>query len=324
MNKYAFFTATTAAAVTVASFSAPASAYSLPFKDVGPNYEEAVDFLYENEVIKGVSATEFGTYKTLTRGDAAVILAEMLWLDTESAPDAGFKDVNSRVKGSVNALKEAGIISGITKTEFRPNEPLSRGAMAKILVLSFELQEYSEPTAFKDAAGAFKPYIEALYGTGVTNGKTSTLYGTDLNITRGDFANLLYRTFMFVIENSYYPVAVDATVTSATSTQIVLEEAAPEEYTPRDIADMFYFSLDYGDGTENDFDPTSFALSSDRKTLTIRHEDLTGKKGIMLIDDFETILEAPFDFTSAATTSSPNVEDSFEQPTDVPATEAAQ
>ncbi|WP_046178362.1 S-layer homology domain-containing protein [Domibacillus tundrae] len=327
MNKYAFFTAATAATVTVASFSAPASAaYEHPFTDVGDRYGEAVDFLYMIEAINGVSSTKFGTQQTLTRGDAAVILSNMLGLDTESAADAGFKDLNSRVKGSVNALAEYEIVSGVTATEFKPGEPLSRGAMAKFLVTAFELEEYAVETPFTDVGGVFEPYIEALYGTGITNGKTDTSYGTNQNITRGEFANLLYGTVLFDIENSYYPVPVDATVASATSTQIVLEEAAPEDYTPTDIADMLYFSIDYGDGTENDFEPTSYSLSADRTTLTIQHknEDLTGKKGIMLINDWETILEAPFDFTSATITSSANVEGSFEQPADLPATEAAQ
>lgn len=327
LNKYAFFTAATAATVTVASFSAPANAmYEHPFTDVGERYGEAVDFLYTIEAIKGVSSTKFGTQQSLTRGDAAVILASMLPIDVESAPDAGFKDLNSRVKNSVNALAEAGIISGVTKTEFKPGQPLSRGAMAKLLVTAYELEEYAEETPFTDVGGVFGTYIEALYGTGITNGKTATSYGTNQNITRGEFANLLYDTMWFEIENSYYPVPVEATVTSATSTQVVLEEAAPEDYTPRDIADMFYFSIDYGDGTQNDFDPTSYSLSADRTTLTIQHknEDLTGKKGIMLVDDWENVIEAPFDFTAATMTSSENVEDTFEQPADVPATEAVQ
>ncbi|MCP3760933.1 S-layer homology domain-containing protein [Domibacillus sp. A3M-37] len=325
MNKYSFFTAATAATVTVASFSAPASAaYEHPFTDVGDRYGEAVEFLYMIEAINGVSSTKFGTQQTLTRGDAAVILANMLGMDTESAPDAGFTDLNSRVKPSVNALAEYGIVSGVTATEFKPGQPLSRGAMAKFLVTAFELEEYAEETPFTDVGGVFAPYIEALYGTGITNGKTATSYGTNQNITRGEFANLLYGTVLFDMENSYYPVAVKATVISATSTQIVLEEAAPEDYTARDIADMFFFSVDYSDGTQSDFDPTSFTLSKDRTTLTIRHEDLTGKKGTMQIDDWETVVEAPFDFTPVTTTSSANVDGSFEQPEDLPATEAAQ
>lgn len=327
MNKYTFFSAAAAASVAVASFSTPASAefgdFEHSFTDVGERYDEAVSFLYAVEAINGVSKTKFGTQQTLTRGDAAVILANMLVLDIESAPDAGFKDLNSRVKNSVNALAEAGIISGVTKTEFKPGEPLSRGAMAKFLVTAFELEEYAEQTPFTDVGGVFKSFIEALYGTGITNGKTDTAYGTYQNITRGEFANLLYQTVVFDLENSYYPIAVSATITSETTTEIVMEEAAPEEYTPRDIADYFYFSIQYEDGTETDFEPTSYSLSADRKTLIIHHknESLAGKKGTMIIDDFEAAIEVPFDFAPVVT-SSVNIESAFSFISGLPVTTA--
>lgn len=307
MNTYKFFTVATAVTVAAVSVSAPASAASsYPFTDVGANYDEAVSFLYENDIINGISSTKFGTQQQLTRGDAAVILANTLWLDTESAPDAGFKDLNKRVKGSVNALAEAGIVAGVTETEFRPNDTLSRGAMAKFLVLGFELQDYETETPFTDVGGVFAPYIEAIYGAEITSGKTPTSYGTHLNITRGEFSNLLYKAFMFMIENSYYPTVESAQVLSTTSTQIILTEAVPAEYRPTDVADSFYFSVKLEDGSETDFEPTLSTLSADRKTLTIQHKnyDLDGKKGVLLIDDLEHVIEAPFNYEQTEITTS--------------------
>ncbi|OLN24244.1 hypothetical protein BTO30_01450 [Domibacillus antri] len=272
------------------------------FKDVSANYDEAVSFLYEFEIIKGVSSTEFGTYKPLTRGDAAVILANTLFLDTESAPDAGFTDVNSRIKGSVNALAEAGIISGVTSTEFKPNDTLSRGAMAKLLTLGFELQDYAVDTPFKDASGVFKPYINALYGAEITSGKSKDTYGTQLDITRGDFSNLLYRTILFADELYYFPVIGSYNLTSPTSIDITLTEAVPEEWNAKETVEFLQFSVQLKDGTETIFDPTAYRLSQDRKTVTVEHTtyDLTGKEGTLFIDDFENVIEIPFNFTTAA------------------------
>jgi hypothetical protein len=312
MNKYKFFTAATAFSVAAVSVLAPASAASIhSFTDVGPNYEESVSFLYENEIINGISPAKFGTQQQLTRGDAAVILANTLGLDTDNASDAGFTDLNGRVEGSVNALAEAGIVSGITKTEFKPNDTLSRGAMAKFLVLGFELQDYETETPFTDVGGVFAPYVEALYGTEITSGKTPTSYGTNLNITRGEFSNLLYKAFMFMIENYYYPTVESAKVISATSTQIVLTEAAPTEFRPKDIGDFFYYTIKLEDGSETDFDPNSYTLSADRKTLTIQHknDDLNGKKGVLLIDDLENVIEASFNYEQPSVTTSYNVTD---------------
>jgi S-layer homology domain len=264
-----------------------AAAYEMefdhPFTDVGTRYEEAVSFLYNSEILKGKTATTFGTHQSLTRGDAAVILANALGLDTENAPDAGFKDLNSRVRGSVNALAEIGIIAGKTADTFGTSDPLSRGAMAKFLVLGFELEDYAEPTPFTDARGVFAPYIEALYGTGITSGKTATSYGTHTNITRGEFANLLYSTIMFAF---YLPYAESVSSINSTSFSITLLETAPEDYTARDLWNMFSIDIELEDGSYNYFNPTSVTLSSDRNVLTVKHTtfDLAGKAGTIWVD----------------------------------------
>jgi len=192
-KSYRKFAATAATATLVATAVTPAfAAENLPFGDVNQNYAEAVGALYSKGIVNGVSKTEFGTYKPLKRGDAAVIIARALELDTKNAPDAGFKDVNSNIKGAVNALVAKGIISGVSKDKFDPDASLTRGQMAKILANAFDLSKYAKETPFTDLTSTFKPYVEALYGAGITKGKGST-YGTNENITRGDFANLLYK-----------------------------------------------------------------------------------------------------------------------------------
>ena len=107
-------------------------------------YDESVGYFYNEGIIKGKSNTEFGTYDSLKRGDAAVILSGALGLDTTSAPDAGFKDVNNRIKGHVNALVKEGVINGFSDTEFSPDTYLTRGQMAAILVRAFNLEKYTQ------------------------------------------------------------------------------------------------------------------------------------------------------------------------------------
>ncbi|MCH1625104.1 S-layer homology domain-containing protein [Ferdinandcohnia quinoae] len=288
-----FVTAGATAAIVATAVAPAAFAAEHPFTDVGPNYSEAVDFLYVTEIIQGTSTTTFGTYLNLTRGDAAVILANVLGLDTENAKDAGFKDLFPRIRGAVNALAEEGIISGVTKDKFDPHAPLSRGAMAKLLVKAFELEEYSTKTPFNDAAGVFKPYIEALYGTEITSGKSPTSYGTYQEITRGDFANLLYNTFIFILENgSIYVESVN--IIDSKSFTLQLEEPLDDEYTAEDITDLFYFWADFNDGTSLDLIANTSVISTDRKSITITHRDLTGEEGVLFIGDFEF----PFDYAA--------------------------
>jgi hypothetical protein len=288
-----FLAAGTSAAVVVSVVAPAASAESLhPFEDVSKNYDEAVGTLYEWGIVNGKSDTMFGTNLNLTRGDAAVIMANALGLDTEEAPDAGFTDLIPRIEGSVNALAEAGIISGVSKDKFAPNLPLTRGAMAKILVLGFELGDFAMETPFNDAVGAFGPYIEALYGTEITFGKTKDSFGTNLNITRGDFANLLYRTFIFIDENIYLPYAESAEIVDYNTLKVTIEEAAPEEYTAQDIAEGLMIGFEAKDGSMTIPGLLNAELSADRKTVTFDiSPSLEGKEGTLWIDDLELAVD---------------------------------
>jgi len=228
-KSYRKFAATAATATLVATAVTPAfAAENLPFGDVNQNYAEAVGALYSKGIVNGVSKTEFGTYQSLKRGDAAVIIARALELDTKNAPDAGFKDVNSNIKGAVNALVAKGIINGVSKDKFDPDAPLTRGAMAKILVNAYNLKDYAKETPFTDLTSTFKPYVEALYGAGITKGKGST-YGTNEKITRGDFANMLYKAMNVkpVVAESIKPID-DITVDEGTKLEDV---KLPEKVT---------------------------------------------------------------------------------------------
>ena len=159
--------------------------------------------------------------------------------------------------------------------------------MAKFLVLGFELEDYAEPTPFTDAHGVFAPYIEALYGTEITSGKTATSYGTHTNITRGEFANLLYNTIIFVIDNAYLPYAESVSSISSTSFSITLSETAPEEYTAGNLWNLFIVDIQLEDGSSSYMNPTSVTLSPDRNVLTVEHKtfDLAGKAGTIWVDD---------------------------------------
>lgn len=274
-----------------------ASAAQHQFTDVNPNYEEAVSFLYEFEIINGKTTTSFGTNLNLTRGDAAVILANTLGLDTENAASAGFTDLNTRVRGSVNALAAEGIIAGVSKDKFEPDSLLSRGAMAKFLDLGFGLEDYAEETPFTDvsASGVFTTHIEALYGSGITNGKTATTFGTYDNIKRGEFANLLYNTMFFF---SFTPYAESAKIVSPTTIEIIMEEVSPEGITAEELAEMFYIEAYFNNGSYKSLEFVGTSLSADRTMLTIElspESSLDGKKGKIEIDGMN---EIEFDYTT--------------------------
>lgn len=287
------FIVTSALALLIGtSFTQAASANSLPFTDVSGRHTEAVAFIYDNGFANGISNSKFGTNLNITRGDAAIILANLLGLDTITAPDSGFKDIKgTRHEGAVNALHELGYVSGFTDQTFRPSEQITRGAMAKMLVDSFGFPITNEPTHFTDVNSVFKPYIEALYWSGITSGATETTFGTHSKITRGDFAVFLYNSFLYY---DYVAFAQSTLLLNATTTEITLTEVAPEEYTAQEIAAMFYPYVELSDGSVLELTISNPVLSVDRSTLTITHDSLEGKAGTIRVDDTVT----PFDFTS--------------------------
>ena len=72
-----------------------------------------------------------------TRSQAAVLLVNLAGAEAEAAAQSGssaFQDVPAAIAGAVNYAAGQGWISGVTATEFRPNEPLTANAWAAFLL----------------------------------------------------------------------------------------------------------------------------------------------------------------------------------------------
>ncbi|UII55683.1 S-layer homology domain-containing protein [Cytobacillus spongiae] len=189
-KSYRKFVATAATATLVASAVAPAAAAG--FSDVSERYAESVNYLVENNIASGLTATTFGVSKEVKRVDAAVMLAKALGLDGADAPDAGFGDVPDRAKDAVNALKAAGFINGKTATSFGSDAPLTRGELAIILSNAYSLTGEGELT-FSDVNDRYAAAVKALVANEITSGKTATSFGTSDAVKRGEFAIFLHK-----------------------------------------------------------------------------------------------------------------------------------
>ncbi|MED3904387.1 S-layer homology domain-containing protein, partial [Geobacillus thermodenitrificans] len=193
-KSYRKFAATTATAAMVASAVAPVASLAAGFTDVAPQYKDAVDFLVSTGATNGKTETQFGVYEEITRLDAAVILAKVLKLDVDNAKDAGFTDVPSDRAKYVNALVEADVLNGKSDSKFGAYDKLTRVEMAKIIANAYKLEAKNDAALpFTDVNATWAPFVKALYDNGVTSGKTETSFGAYQNITRGDFAQFVYR-----------------------------------------------------------------------------------------------------------------------------------
>ncbi|MBM7609091.1 hypothetical protein JOD29_002357 [Lysinibacillus composti] len=205
-RKYLNAGITAALIVSSAAIAAPNQAKaSSDFLDIktGDYFYSAVKSLSERGIIKGFPNGTFKPNDHVTRGQAAIIIAGALGLDTTDVIDPAFKDIPKThpYYGAIAALHNAGILGGYSDDTFRPNEPILRYHMAKIIAKAFDLKG-AKPNAlpFKDIRGDYKNAIAALYENNITSGKTPTTFDGMANVTRGQLATFVVKAEQVDIE----------------------------------------------------------------------------------------------------------------------------
>jgi hypothetical protein len=188
------------AASTITAGMVPAvQAAEISFSDVQSNdyFYAAVKDLSERNIIKGYQDGTFRPYETVTRAQAAKMLALTLGLETSNVQNPEFTDVKTSdwYYGPVAALVNAGIIKGYDDQTFRPNDTLTRAQMAKMIALGFHLGETSVDK-FSDVKNSdwYSGYVGSLVEKEITTGTTPTTFSPNKQITRGQMAAFLYRT----------------------------------------------------------------------------------------------------------------------------------
>lgn len=201
-NKFNAFIAASATAVLVSTAVAP-TASAANFKDVpdSSRYKAATDFLFTKGV-KGFADGTFGVNANITRADAAVMLVNVLGLDIESAPSAGFTDVNERIAKHINALYAAEITKGAGNNKFNSYAQITRGELAIWLQKAFNLTAKEMKTTFADVGNRYKEAVAALVENKIAQGKNSTSFGITAPATRGEYSLFLERAFSAEVQIS--------------------------------------------------------------------------------------------------------------------------
>lgn len=172
-----------------------------PFTDVPPtkHFAEAVKDLAERNVVGGYRDGTFKPGNSITRGQAAAMIAKMTGLDTSHVKNPKYKDVSTEngYYKAIAAMTEQGIIGGYGDGRFGPNDPIKRGQMASILVKAFDLPRepvYNHP--FKDIrnSDSHADNILAIYALGITTGTSETMFSPNAPITRGQAAKMMKAT----------------------------------------------------------------------------------------------------------------------------------
>lgn len=177
-----------------------AEAATSPFKDIdqySSHYDNILK-LHSQGAISGFADNTFRPNQNVTRGQAAKMLATVLKLDLKNVQDPYYKDVpkGSEYYKYVAALQNAGIMSGYSNGTFMPNEVITRGQLAKMLVLGFKFEVASNYNhSFQDVNSQTSNaiYIQTLVDLKVTDGTTPVTFSPFNPVTRGQIASFIVR-----------------------------------------------------------------------------------------------------------------------------------
>ena len=131
----------------------------------------------------------------ITRAEATTIFFRLLTEESRSAnltKTNGYTDVASDAwyNTAVSAMTKAGIVDGYPDGTFRPDAPITRAEMAKIISLFAKLDK--SESRFSDIAGhwAEDVYQASPAGNGWIAGYPDSTFGPQRDITRAETATI--------------------------------------------------------------------------------------------------------------------------------------
>lgn len=154
----------------------------------------SIENLNKSGLIKGYPNGTFQAEATITRAEAASLIARSLQLKTTKSH--GFKDVNKNhfAYKDIAAVAEKGIVVGRAKGKFDPNGQLTRAEMASILNRAFYLSGNTQ-LEFIDVDPSHWAYkdIKVLVANELTSGFPDNTFKPNRPLTRAEFAAFLDR-----------------------------------------------------------------------------------------------------------------------------------
>ena len=171
---------------------------------------KAVDY----GLMNGYSATRFGYSDSMTRAQFTAVLVRMMGWNLETPETPTYADVPA--SHNWYSILETAAAHGVTDYDlgsgkyFRPDQPITRADMSKLLVQALGLENaagslnynrmspYSETlhhTPFTDLPEGNEGYISVAYTIGMTKGITDTTFGPELTATRAQAAAMLVRIY---------------------------------------------------------------------------------------------------------------------------------
>ena len=185
-------------------------------------FEAVVDCLAYWGITKGTSATTYSPGSAVTRGQMAAFIARLIETSGGTLPagtDMFWDDETSVFEDEINQLAAAGVVNGTGVGTYSPQLLVTRGQMAKFLVLAYEYRATEEGldgiTAdadyFPDDSSSWaEAWINAAATVGFTGGHVDGTYRPDDAVRRDHMAAFLTRVLDLMVENGLTEVPASA------------------------------------------------------------------------------------------------------------------
>ena len=137
------------------------------------------------------------TYITAAGIETTGVIKVSVSTKTDSAQ---FKDVTRSNVGTwaadaVDFAYHFGLVSGVSKTEFAPNSPMTRAQLVTVLYRAAGSPSVTVSTNFEDLDVGSYYYSAVVWANvnGIVNGTSDTTFSPDSRLTRQQLAAILYR-----------------------------------------------------------------------------------------------------------------------------------
>ncbi|EOV9528818.1 S-layer homology domain-containing protein [Bacillus cytotoxicus] len=198
-NSYKKVIAGTMTAAMVAGVVSPVAAAGKTFPDVEKHWsKDSVYYLVEKGAIKGNDDGTFAPDRTVTRAEAATMMAQILNLKIEENAKPSFKDAQDHWASKfIAAVEKAGVVAGKGDGTFDPNGKIDRASMAAMLVGAYKLDSKVSgelKTKFDDLKNHWgEKKANILVELGISVG-TGSAWEPNKSVTRAEAAQFIANT----------------------------------------------------------------------------------------------------------------------------------
>jgi hypothetical protein len=211
------------AAVDITTACSEAAFDDAGFRDIaGQNaqFRLAINCLAALGITTGQSSTEFNPTGSITRAQFAQFLfrlGNLVEFDWDTT-GAGFEDlggVSGEARNAINALRNAGVVNGVTEDMYNPLGQVRRDQMATFLVQFYENVLGDEmpgnaTNAFMDDNGnVHEANINAIAAADIADGVAAGQYAPNRPVTRAQMAAFVAREIQVAINEDLIPPLFD-------------------------------------------------------------------------------------------------------------------